>query len=353
MEGISMQDIACRAGCSKNTVSLALKNDPQISLQKRKEIQRIAQEMGYRQNAAVGELMAKIRKSKKAKFLSNIAAINCHHSRDSFSKHPTIPVYLEGIIRRANWLGYEVDKSLWMHEPGHSSESWKRVIKARNLRGLILVGLMKQNKIPDFFLPVIESLPVVVTGVRTKKPALSFSCVDHHMLSMKAVEQVLELGFERPAFVLDPVIDKLVEGRFSAGFQTAQKAMKKKNQLPVFYHINDTRKDINIFKDWLGKHTPDIVFTLYNETYDWLKKIGYKIPEEISIAQLEWRSSAPHWAGMNQHNENVGESAVDMLVSMIHHAEVGVPDYPKATLIGGSWVNGNTIGKGGSSSQER
>ncbi len=46
---------------------------------------------------------------------------------------------------------------------------------------------------------------------------------------------------------------------------------------------------------------------------------------------------------MNQHNHQAGAAAVDMVVSQIHHNEAGVQEFPRATLIGATWVNGKTV----------
>jgi LacI family transcriptional regulator len=50
---------------------------------------------------------------------------------------------------------------------------------------------------------------------------------------------------------------------------------------------------------------------------------------------------------MDQHNSIVGEAAVDMLVSMLHSGEPCPPPFPRATLIGGTWVDGKTVTKKG------
>jgi LacI family transcriptional regulator len=60
---------------------------------------------------------------------------------------------------------------------------------------------------------------------------------------------------------------------------------------------------------------------------------------------LEWRADSPDWAGMNQHNDVVGEAAVEMVIGMIHNNE-GIPDFPRATLVGSTWVNGKTVRSG-------
>jgi LacI family transcriptional regulator len=46
---------------------------------------------------------------------------------------------------------------------------------------------------------------------------------------------------------------------------------------------------------------------------------------------------------MNQHNFVTGEAAVDMVVSQIHNNETGVQEFPRATLIGATWVDGPSV----------
>ena len=46
---------------------------------------------------------------------------------------------------------------------------------------------------------------------------------------------------------------------------------------------------------------------------------------------------------MDQRNDLVGEAAVDLLVSMIHNGQHGVPEQPIATLVASQWVTGSTV----------
>jgi LacI family transcriptional regulator len=63
----------------------------------------------------------------------------------------------------------------------------------------------------------------------------------------------------------------------------------------------------------------------------------------VGLIQLEWRKDHPTWAGMNQHNDVVGEAAVEMVINMIHNHAPGLPEFPLATLIGSSWIAGKTV----------
>jgi LacI family transcriptional regulator len=339
MANVTLKDIAAKVGYSKNTVSLALREDPQLPPATRERIRRVADEMGYQPNAVVSHLMAQLRARHPPRFQAKLALVNANRSADAFRRHPTIPAYVEGCQRQAAKLGYGFDP-FWLHTPGLKAESWLRVMRARNIKGIVLVGLMDTNRLPAEFAPVWDALPTVVTGVRTRDPALSFSCVDHHNLALTAFEKALALGYRRPALVLDDVIDRLVECRFSAGFLTGQQTLPANRRIPSFSDVSDTRAAPTLFHAWLRRHKPDALFILYNDVLDWLKARGVNVPTDLAVIQLEWRATRPQIAGMNQHNDITGEAAVDMLISQIHNNDRGVPAFPRATLIGASWMDG-------------
>jgi LacI family transcriptional regulator len=342
MPRTTLKDIALEMGYSKNTISLGLRGSTQIPPATRKRIAAVAERLGYRPNAVVSQLMAQLRSARTSRLQAKIALVNANLDPRALQDHPTIPIYVEGCERRAASLGYDFDR-FWLHDPELTSERLLRILTARGIKGMILVGLMDTNHLPEKLASIWGKLPCVVTGVRTREPALSYCCVDHYNLALIAFERALALGYRRPGLVLDDVIDSLVERRFSAGYLTGQRMLPKSQQMPVFSGVTGPDR-AEKFRSWLARHKPDVVFTLYNSVVGWLKAAGRRIPEDVGVIQLEWRSSRPEIAGMHQHNLVAGEAAVDMVVSQIHNNEVGVQEFPRATLIGATWVDGASVG---------
>jgi LacI family transcriptional regulator len=339
----TLNDIARQVGYSKNTVSLALRGDRQIPEETRERIRKAAAKLGYQPNAVVSHLMAQLRASRTTRLQAKLALVNANRDPQAFRTHPTIPTYVEGSESRAAKLGYGFDR-FWLHDPTLNAQRWLRILHTRGIKGLVLVGLMDTTHLPDELAPVWGQLPTVVTGVRTREPALSFCCVDHHHLALTAFERALALGYRRPGLVLDDVIDALVERRFSAGYLTGQRMLLPKAQhVPMFNEQTGAQTEPAGFRAWLEKHQPDVIFTLYNNVIAWLKESGRRVPEDIGVIQLEWRATRPEIAGMNQHNLVTGEAAVDMVVSQIHNNETGVQEFPRATLIGATWVDGQSV----------
>lgn len=343
MAEATMADIAKAAGVSKNTVSLALRGSPRISAATRAKVEAAAASLGYRLNPTVAHLMAQLRQSRSPGFQATLGIVNAHESRDAFTAHPTIPSYVRGCRERARQLGYQLDE-FWLHEPDMPAARWLSILRTRNIRGLLIIGLMRQNRLPAHLAPLWDELPAVVTGVRTRDPGLSFACSDQHALALEAYEKAVSIGYRRPALVLDGVIDDLVEGRFTAGFLTAQARLTPPaRRTEPFYDVAAARLDREVFTRWLDKNRPDVIFTLYHEVRRWLVELGRKVPGDVGLIQYEWRSDHADWAGMDQRNDLVGAAALDMLVTMVHHNERGVPEHPKATMIGPHWVDGATV----------
>lgn len=338
-----MAEVAKAVGVSKNTVSLALRGSPRISAETRKRIAETAESMGYRLNPTVAHLMAQLRQNRSPGYQATLALVNGNKDRDAFTSHSTIPYYIQGCLRRAKQLGYQLDE-FWMHDPDMPVSRWQSILRARNIRGILIVGLMEHNRLPAQLAPLWDEFPTVVTGVRTREPALSFACSDHHALALEALEKAVALGYRRPALVLDSVIDELTEGRFTAGFLTGQsRLVPAKQRTSGFYDVVAARRDRALFGKWLEKNQPDVIFTLYHEVRRWLQDLGLRVPEDVGLIQYEWRPDHAEWAGMDQRNDLVGEAAMDMLISLVHHNERGVPEHPRATMIGCHWVDGATV----------
>lgn len=342
MARVTLKAIAERLGYSKNTISLALRNNPQIPEKTRNKIKKTAEEMGYQSNAVVSHLMAQLRASQTPRFQAKLALINAHVDRDALRSHPTIPNYVDGCERRAKQRGYSFDR-FWLHDPDLTPDGFLRILKTRNIQGLVIVGLMSTNQLPKPFTKVWKEFPVAITGVQTRNPTLSFCCVDHYDLARRAVNRGIGMGYKRPGLVLDKVIDQLVEERFSAGFKSGQQNLGNDLAIEPFMNWGNHEEDKAAFKDWYEKYNPDIIYILYNTIVDWLEEMGVRIPEDVGVAQLEWRESRPNIAGMDQHNNQTGEAVVDMVINQIHNNERGIPKFPLSTLVGSSWIEGDSV----------
>ena len=147
MSRVTLSDIAEAVGYSKNTVSLALRGNTQIPEATRARIRQVAEKLGYQPNAVVSHLMAQLRASRTARFQAKLALVNANLDAKALTDHPTIPTYVAGCEERAAGLGYSFDR-FWLHDPTLNAERWMRILQTRGIRGMVIVGLMDQNRLP-------------------------------------------------------------------------------------------------------------------------------------------------------------------------------------------------------------
>lgn len=337
-----MATLAARAGCSKNTVSLALRGDTRIPATTRGRIEALARELGYQKNPVVAHLMSELRKTKKPEYRRTLALLNGNVDRQAFTRHLNIRTWVQGCERRAEAQGYIFDK-FWLLDPELNGQRLARILRSRGINGAIVLGSFGTNHLPDHFAELWPEIACVVTGVRTHEPTFSFCCVDHHALMLEAVRQVRLLGYRRPALVLSHEVDHLVEGRFSAGMWIGQQDLPEKDRVGGFDWRENEAVNAAQFQRWLRKNRPDVVLTIHPECREVLAKLGYRVPRDLGLVMMERNSASQDWAAMDQRNDLSGEAAVDMLISMLHNNEVGIPENPRATLASSHWVPGKTV----------
>ena len=339
---VTMAQIAAEAGVSKNTVSLALRGDRQVTSATRERIEAIANRLGYQRNPLMSHLMAVLRQQHPVSYRCNLALVNAHHDQNAFTRNPTVPEYVQGCLRRAKVRGYRFDE-FWLHDPALTGPRLDRILRSRGIRGLIIIGLFHDQHLPETFRAIWENYPAIATGVRTTDPTLPFACVDHHEAVFDAMKNVRRLGYKRPGLVLHDRIDRLVDGRFASAFALAQEGMAQTDAVPPFSYANDDIPRLQYFREWIETYKPDVILTLHPNVRNWLESMDLSVPEDIGLVALEVHKNCADWAGINQHNDIAGEAAVDMVATLLQTNEFGSATPPRATLIGGTWVDGTTV----------
>jgi LacI family transcriptional regulator len=340
----SMNDVARLAGVCKATVSLALRGSRQIPVKTRDRVQRAAQKLGYAQNPVVAHLLSELRRDHRMPRRHTLALFNAHGRRDAFTANDTIPTWVQGCRRRAEVLGYGTD-DFWLHDPGCPPRRLGQILRARGIQGGIILGGFNSNVLPESHAEIWAGFACVVAGVRTHRPTLSFCCVDHHELVVEAVQKTMELGYKRPALVIDQRIDRLVDGRLSSAMWLAQSGLPPETRVPAFMRGEAALKDPREFQAWFQQFRPDVLLTYYKQVKKWLGACGAWVPEDVGVVMLERLVSDQGWAGMDQRNDLAGEAAVDRVIGMIHNREIGPPEIPCATLVAAHWVHGDSVRK--------
>jgi len=185
----TQKDIARRLGVTVATVSLALRNDPRISLETRSRVQAIAKELGYRPNPVVAALAASRWKSDRQQNREVIAFVS--------SARGSLPGLEKALSDHAESVGYRlerVDASEY-----DSDRRLNQLLRARGIRGVILEqsGRLEQPHELEW-----ADFVVVQCGLLQKTEVLSMVHLDHYRAVNEAFDHARRAGFKRVAFAL-------------------------------------------------------------------------------------------------------------------------------------------------------
>jgi LacI family transcriptional regulator len=352
MPNPTIREVARAAGVAPATASLALRNHPRLRKSTCEKVQRVAQELGYKPNAVVSNLLAQLRVSRTPKYQATLALINPSENPNILAEIHTFREWVRGMRERATQLGYGVNE-FWLNEKGVPARRLAGIFRAQNIRGVIVAASLGDGTLPTGFDEIQANFACVVLGTRSIRPALHLACDDQFATVRMACERAVALGYRRPALVMCEDVDELVGGRFSGGFLSAQNSVAAKERVPPFYYRSrlnvplttkvGTSEMLRRFKQWYERQRPDVILCIHPEVREWLAQLGATAPRDVGLIHLDRNEEFHGWAGMRQNNDLIGAAGVDILVGQLHRNELGVPSFPKCIMVESTWVDGNTV----------
>ncbi len=334
----SLQTIADRAGVSRAAVSLALRNQPGISLVTRERIQKIAEEEGYRPNPMVSALMAHLKGIQPSKDVASIPFLTAHSTRHGWRSYSTFLRYFKGASERAQQMGYHLDE-MWLREPGINARKLKSILLNRGIQG-ILIGPLPKG-LGHISLDV-SLFAVATVGHSLVRPKIH-SAVCRHLDSLRmAVHNMRHLGYRRIALAISEMQDRRNDLNWSTAYAGLQQRQPQKDRIPIFFLDH---KDDRQFSDWVERWKPEALISGNLVILEKLAKAGISVPGDMGVAILDRSPEDQGVAGIDQQFEAVGAAAVDIIVGQINRNERGIPTNPKLIMTEGVWVPGETLRK--------
>jgi hypothetical protein len=74
-----------------------------------------------------------------------------------------------------------------------------------------------------------------------------------------------------------------------------------------------------------------------------LKSLGLRVPQDVAFADIFLCESSGEIAGVHQNCDRVGEVTVETLVSQLNQNLTGLPQFPTAILVEGTWHDGASL----------
>lgn len=333
---VMQADIGRALRISQVTVSLALRDHPTISQARRKQIQALALQMGYRPNPAASTLAQFKRPNTVATVRSSLAWINGWSDPKQLRSYREFDGYWKGASAAAEEAGYRLEE--FQLTPRLIPRQLQRILLARGVAGLLVPPHAEARsdwKDLDWgkfsavrFGRTVQALPIhSVTADQAANGLLSFNTI-------------LARGYRRIGFVGQHHATWLA----GAGFLWAQTQVANSERLTPFLYPEGMPPErcTMALKSWIRREKPDAIVTDVANLPYFLQRVGLRVPDDVGLASLSIRD-CPINAGIDQHPEEIGRVALRTLISLIHGRETGFPKICRETRIPGSWVDGSDL----------
>jgi LacI family transcriptional regulator len=336
----TLADIARRLGVSVATVSLALRNDPQISKTRRADIARVAAEMGYRPDPMLSALN-RYRHHAGTKSVaagSTIAWINRWCRPAALRDFHEFDEYWEGAVEMAAAAGYRLEEIVW--DEAISGARLRGILRARGIRG-VLIPPAERNYFPTTALSWRDFPWSDFAAVRLGRSVSCAPCFpvvgsDQVYNCRLAYNELRRRGHSRIGFVTSgPMTDFTLT---LGGFLMAQMAQPANMRLPPLV-LETTRpaRPPATFKRWLAHTRPDAILTDEKTVRRWLDELRIRVPQNLVLVALSILDGDSH-TGIDQNSREIGRTAVEVLISSLDRHVHGIPAIGRETLIQGLWV---------------
>lgn len=331
---VTLRDLARRLGVSHTTVSRALRNDPEISKAMRERVHSTARQTGYKPDPMLSALAHYRRSRNTIPVAAELAWINHWPNPGKLRSFKEFNLYWKGAFEEADRCGFRLEEFVLKDT---SLDRLGKILHARNIRGVLLPP--RGDMAPDYRQFDWEDFCIVRFGHSMQFPHAHLVSSDQLTDGLIAFENMWKLGYRR----IGLVTSSKMHTRFSAGFLYSQLKWSPDLQIPTLVFTQErSDEDRQLLSAWLKKHKPDAILTDVGELRGLLQSINYNVPKKIGLAALSVLDGNAD-AGIYQNSEEIGRVAVQLLISLINHNQVGIPKICREVLVEGRWVNGSTL----------
>ncbi len=318
---ITIKRIAEAAHCSVSTVSKALNGKPDVAEDTRKKIIEIAKAHNFYPNA--------LGKGLKKRITENLGVIFCRESLP-LSLNPFYSRVLEGIEAELAVNNYNLVLHLL---PEIYTGDMPKMIRERQVDGLILVGVLNQNFMDQ--LSFLE-IPTVLVDPKITTSTFCQVLIDNEHGAFEAIQYLIQHGHRRIAFISGD-LDRLSFRQRYDGYLKALEFYR----IPFEQALVQTgglEKGYDHVRALLAlPHPPTAVFAAndINAIYGYkaIQELQLQIPDDVSVVGFDdielGKMISPPLTTVRVYKEQMGSIAVRSLFKVLNH-EI---EQPVTTLV--------------------
>ncbi len=344
---VTLRDIAERAKLSRAAVSFALRNHPRMPQSTIDRVQIIARELGYAPDPDVSKLMAHVRGNQSTPYRATIAWLTAWPTEEGWHPYRKNLRIFDGAQRRAESLGYLLEP-FWLRAEGMTGKRAVSILQARGVEAAIVAPLPDGMTTIDF---EWSAFSIAAIGHSLEDPDIHRVESAHADNFELALQKIRERGVTRIGFVETDGTDSRVAHAWTGAFLADQQNLPRQHRVPLLKKPRIREQD---FAAWFARHAPQVIISNECPILEWLSGIGLEVPGDVGHVRLDcaapelagrykMRASDTWFSGIDQMAEEVGVSAVDLVVGQLHMRETGVPSHPRMALVKGRWLDLDTF----------
>ena len=312
MSRVTIKDIAKLLSVNPSTVSRALKNHPDISVQMRNKIKQVAQELGYRPNYQA----IHFRKKKSGLIGLILPDMNMFF----------FPSVIKAIEEEVRKNGY----NLVVFQSGESLEKEIQNLHMCKSFGVeaVLISVSKQTENTTHFEDLIDDeVPVILFDKTLENDRIPRVIIHDEAAAYKAVHYLLEQNKKQICGLYDDLNLNITQLRFQ-GVQRAQMDFGIRPEPAFTLFTKNLEEARHVFRSFLRTHPQvDAVFTMSDEllaaAVEIIYELDLKIPEDIAVVcisdgQLPYYLK-PKVTHIHHSGYEVGRRAVGLVFELLRN----------------------------------
>lgn len=316
------------------TVSRALRGKKGVSDELRRRITEVADELGYRVDSNVSQVMASLRRSARPAYRETLAFVRTHVLSINSAM-------IEGAAAQAELLGYKLEVfQPW--EQGLTGRDMSRVLHARGIRG-VLLGPNSSTPHPRYWLDW-PKFAVVLLGSSLVNQGLHRVQLDHYGATFTGLRKLKHAGYKRIGLVINRSFHERTWHRQMAAYQ-AYVGLSGADRDRLMFFV-ESEEDCPRFLKWIKKEKPDALLCDEEARYAWTLQISPN-PARPEVVILNMFTPNSPFSGIRQHEDAIGRAGVNVLATQLGAGQLGLQPLPHTLFVPGTWQAGPTTRRGG------
>jgi LacI family transcriptional regulator len=329
-----MADVAAKAGVSASTVCRALKSDPQIPEATRERVRAVAVSMGYSPDPLLSAFASRKRGRTKGTDVTTIAFVTKFSSRMGWRQNPYYSRLFDGAQARARQLGYDLE-NFWLGEPGMTSERMSNILYHRGISAAFIAPLPRARSHISL---AWDRFSCITIGHSLLRPNLHRVSAHNFHGILTCVRELRRRGYKRIGFCVYRDTSRRVDDIWLAGFFLCQRQF---DDIKLSYLVVDDATAPGI-PAWCHKERVEVLIGAEAGILQILRRSKI-FPDEIDYAAGSWSHEEPEIAGLDQLPDQIGATAVDLVIGQLQRGERGVPALACTTMVEGIWRPGESV----------